>query len=186
MGKFSINAITKMLPGLVASILVYLNVKLVYERSADYFSQPGNLFWKIVIVIGVAWQYALLLYVFIHPWISKKQSGKSIQLHREAGGLNELEVPAFKKIAIALDFSDRDEKLLAYAIGQGNKDSSYLLIHVVESASARMLGKQSDDFETRNDQERLDLYKTQLEQRGFHTSTRLGYQFSEPRKLCGS
>jgi len=40
-----------------------------------------------------------------------------------------------------------------------------------------MLGKQSDDYETRKDQERLDLYKIQLEQKGFHTNTRLGYEW---------
>ncbi|MBS1599107.1 MAG: Nramp family divalent metal transporter [Bacteroidetes bacterium] len=175
MGKFSINTITKIFAWLVASILIYLNVKLVYEEAANYFSQPGNLFWKIVIVAAGSLAASLLLYIFIHPWTSKKQMGKSIHLHSEAGGLNEFEVPTFRKIAVALDFSDRDEKLLAYAVGQGNKDSFYLLIHIVESASARMLGKQSDDFETRNDQERLDLYKAQLEQKGFRTSTRLGY-----------
>lgn len=175
MGQFSINTITKIGAWLVASILIYLNVKLVYEEASNYFTSPGNLFWKVLIVVGGLLAVALLVYVFLHPWLSKKQQGKSIQLHRAPAGLNEFEIPVFKKIAVALDFSDRDEKLLAYAIGQGNKDSSYLLIHVVESASARMLGKQSDDYETRNDQERLDSYKAQLEKKGFQTVSRLGY-----------
>jgi manganese transport protein len=177
MGQFSINNITKILSWTVAGVLVYLNVKLVYEEAGNYFSQPGNLSWKILMVTAGTLAASLLVYVFIHPWLSEKQQGKSIQLHSETGGLKDLEVPTFSKIAIALDFSERDEKLLAYAVGQGNKDSTYLLIHIVESASARMLGKQSDDYETRNDQERLDLYKIQLEQKGFQTNTRLGYQW---------
>jgi len=175
MGNFSINTITKISAWLVASILIYLNVKLVYETAGDYFSHPGNLFWKILIIAGALLAVSLLVYVFCHPWLSKTQRRKSIQLHREADELTQFEIPSYKKIAIALDFSERDEKLLAYAIGQGNKDSSYLLIHIVESASARMLGKQSDDYETRNDQERLDSYKLQLQKKGFQTSTRLGY-----------
>jgi manganese transport protein len=39
-----------------------------------------------------------------------------------------------------------------------------------------MLGKQSDDLETRKDQERLDFYRSQLQQKGYRAKTRLGYQ----------
>jgi len=176
MGKFAISSITKILSWTVAAILIYLNVKLVFEEASDYFAHPGNLLWKMLIIAGSSSAVLLLGYIFIHPWLAKKQQGKSIQLHSEAEGLKNLEAPSFKRIAIALDFSEHDEKLLAYAIGQGNKNSAYLLIHVVESASARMLGTQSDDYETRKDQERLDLYKMQMDQKGFHTNTRLGYQ----------
>jgi manganese transport protein len=45
----------------------------------------------------------------------------------------------------------------------------------VESASARMLGKQSDDLETRTDQERLNSYQHSLEKNNCHSITRLGY-----------
>jgi manganese transport protein len=38
-----------------------------------------------------------------------------------------------------------------------------------------MLGKQSDDLETRNDQERLDKYQETLEADAFKAITRLGY-----------
>jgi manganese transport protein len=45
----------------------------------------------------------------------------------------------------------------------------------VESASARMLGKQSDDLETRTDQERLNSYQQTLEKNNYTAVTRLGY-----------
>jgi manganese transport protein len=66
--------------------------------------------------------------------------------------------------------------LLAYAVGQGGKDGRYLLIHIVESASARMLGKESDDLETRKDQERLDQYRLALEEKGYRSDTALGFR----------
>ena len=50
------------------------------------------------------------------------------------------------------------------------------MIHVVESASARMLGSESDDYETRKDRERLNFYKSQMEEKGLRTSIRLGYE----------
>jgi len=176
MGKFSINNITKTLSWVVAATLVYLNVKLVYEEAAGYFANPGNLLWKSLILISALSASALLLYIFFHPWFSKQQQSKSIQLHGEAEGLKELQIPVFKQIAIALDFSERDQKLIAFAIGQGNEDTSYLLLHIVESVSAKLLGKQSDDYETRKDQERLDFYKTQLQQKGYRVNTSLGYE----------
>ncbi len=176
MGQFAINNITKVLAWLVAGILVYLNVKLVYEEAAKYFAHPGNIIWKLTILLTSASAVLLLLYIFFHPWITKQQLRKSIQLHSEIEGLKDLKAPVFRQIAVALDFSDRDEKLLAYAIGQGNRDTSYLLIHIVESASARMLGKESDDYETREDEERLNFYKSQLQQKGFRIIIRLGYQ----------
>jgi len=51
-----------------------------------------------------------------------------------------------------------------------------LLIHVVESASARMLGEESDDLETRKDQERLDHYREMLAKKGYQSRTSLGFR----------
>jgi manganese transport protein len=176
MGAFSIKTITKFFSWLVAAVLIYLNMKLVYEESAGYFAQPGNWFWKIIIIACCLFLLLLLIYVLIHPWLNKKQHTANIQVHPQAQGIKELHIPQFNHIAIALDFSEHDEKLLEYAIGQGNKNTSYLLIHVVESASARMLGTYSDDYETRKDLERLGFYKKQMEEKGFITDIKMGYQ----------
>ena len=83
--------------------------------------------------------------------------------------------PVFSVIAIALDFSDNDEKLIAYGLGQGNKNSRYFLLHVVESASAILLGKDSNDYETKKDTERLVFYVKQLEQMGVTAEGYLGF-----------
>ena len=176
MGSFSIKAITKILSWLVAVVLIYLNIKLVFEESAGYLSQPGHLFWKAIIIVLFLCLLFLLIYVLIHPWLDKKQKPASIQMHPKAQAIKELLIPQFNHIAIALDFSEHDEKLLEYAIGQGNKNTRYLLIHVVESASARMLGTQSDDYETRKDRERLMLYRARMLEKGFNTEIKLGYQ----------
>ena len=176
MGKFSITPIVKILAWLVAFILIYLNIKLVYDGVADYFSIQGNWLVKSVILISASFLVFLLLYVFFHPTIMRKQTGKSIQMHPELSSLQHFDVPDIKCIAVALDFSGHDEKLIAHAIKQGGKNVKYILIHVVESASAYILGKQSDDYETREDMERLENYSKQLRQDGFAIITRLGYQ----------
>ena len=127
-------------------------------------------------VVGSLFLLFLLIYVLIHPLINKRKEQSQIHIHSQAQQITELKTHVFNQIAIALDFSEHDQKLLEYAIGQGNTNTNYLLIHIVESVSARMLGRQSDDYETRNDREQLDFYRQQMEERGFHASVRLGYQ----------
>ena len=176
MGEFVIRPLTKFLAWAVASILVYLNVKLVAEESMGLFASPGHFFWKMVVGLAGAGGIALLVYIFSLPWITGKRQPKSVLVHAQPETDWTLESPTFRRIAVALDFSDHDKKLLAFAIGQGNRDTSYLLLHVVESASARMLGKESDDYETRKDLERLELYSKQLKMRGLSVTTKLGYE----------
>jgi manganese transport protein len=174
MGIFRIKILTRLSAWLIAALLLFLNLKLVLEEGMSYFHEPGNLILKISLVVLLAGALSLLFYIFIHPWRSKAEV-KDNPLHGEGGEITRLEIPKFKKIAVALDFSRRDEKLLAFAIGQGGEDSSYILIHVVESVSARILGKQSDDLETRTDQERLNSYQASLEKNNYKAVTRLGY-----------
>jgi manganese transport protein len=176
MGKFAIGPYTKSLSWLITAVLLYLNIKLVQESIAQFFLSPGNLPWKILVLAGTAAGTGLLVYVVFHPWISRKRERASILMHPPQTALLDLEVPVFHHIAIALDFSDHDEKLLSFAIGQGGKQVHYLLIHVVESASARILGNESDDYETRKDEERLDSYRARMDQMGYPCRTRLGYR----------
>jgi len=79
-------------------------------------------------------------------------------------------------IAISLDFSASDEKLIAHAVAQGHISVTYILLHVVESVSARYSGEASDDDETRKDKQRLENYAMQLIQMGYKAEFRLGYR----------
>jgi manganese transport protein len=90
-------------------------------------------------------------------------------------GAIDLDIPVYHTIAIALEFSPHDRKLISSAIGQGKPDTTYLLIHVIESASAKVLGTEADDYESRKDEEQLETYKQQLIQRGYKVESRLGY-----------
>ena len=97
-------------------------------------------------------------------------------MHGEWVQLKDLSVNHIKKIAVALDFTKADEKLIAHALSQGNKNVSLVLIHVVESVSAKYLGAASDDEETRLDQQRLDHYCIQLQEQGYQAEGILGYK----------
>ena len=176
MGQFTIRPVIKFLAWAAASLLVYLNVKLVVQETAPFMAAPGHTLWKILIGIGSLGAVGLLCYIGLHPWIARQVRRKAPQLHPQPDALQDWTPPAFRRIAIALDFSEHDEKLLAYAAGQGGAAARYLLIHVVESVSARLLGKESDDYETRKDQERLDRYRDILMEKGLQADTALGFR----------
>jgi manganese transport protein len=175
MGEFAINNVTRVGAWMIASLLVYLNIKMVFNEGSGYFSEPGNIGAKILIIGAGLLFGGLLLYILLFPFRRRKAAVSSVVVHKEPGKLEKLQLPLYDKIAVALDFSKNDEKLLRYAIGQGNANTHFILIHIVESASANMLGKESGDYETEADQARLELYVQQLSDRGIEASSRLGF-----------
>ncbi len=176
MGPFAIKPLIQLLAWAVAFVLVYLNVKMVTEESIKYFATTDNIFMKILIIIAGLAFVALLLFSFVYPLTSRKKNVGSIQMHPDSGSLQNIPVPVYKKIAVALDFSENDAKLVAAAIGQAKKDSQFILIHIVESASAIMHGNETDDYETHKDKETLDFFVTQLRQQGYEAKGVLGFR----------
>ena len=176
MGSFAIKPFVQFLAWLVASMLVYLNLKMLMGEALDFFGTSDNMILKTVIIIAGLFFVGLLIYSLIFPILVKNKKPASIKIHPETNTLNNLVIPSFNKIAIALDFSENDQKLLAYAIGQGKENTHYLLIHIVESASAKLFGDESDDYESRKDKERMDSYVLQLQNQGFTAEGFLGYK----------
>ncbi len=174
MGAFAIKPLVKTLAWLITSVLVYLNLRMVVEQATAYFNTSENILWKAAIALGGLLFVALLLISFFYPIMSKKRRDIP-EVHAEASGLQKMAVPVFRKIGVALEFSEKDEKLLSYAMGQAHENTSFVLIHVVESASAKVLERDTDDLETRKDQEHLDFYAARLKQMGHAASGILGF-----------
>jgi manganese transport protein len=174
MGEFVINPITKIFAWLIAAVLVYLNFKMLISEALPVF-EGRNIFLQIIIVAAGIFFTGLLLYILAEPVIAKRKLKSTIKIHPEMEKII-LDIPEYNKIAIALDFSDNDKKLISYAVGQGNPNTQYILIHVVESVSAKLWGSQSYDYETKKDQLQLNAYVDQLNQNGFHTTSLLGFK----------
>lgn len=174
MGLFTIKPLTKIFAWLIASILIYLNFKMLINEVTGIFA-GDNFLPKALVILGALMFISLLIYIIVFPLIGKKKMPVSIKMHPAAASM-QLDIPDFKKIAVALEFTENDKKLIAYAIGQGRENSSFIFVHVVESASAKLLGKESDDYETRKDQEQMDFYVDQIKERGLNSQGFLGYR----------
>lgn len=176
MGKYAIRPLVIVLASAIAAILVYLNIRMVVEQAANYFATSDSIFWKAVIIIAGIFFVGLLVIATIYPLRKRKIKAVTKQIHAAPGSIEYASIPSYNKIAIAIDFSANDPKLIAHAIGQATESTSFILIHVVESVSASIYGKESDDLETRKDKEELDDYVSQLITRGFAAEGRLGFK----------
>lgn len=175
MGEFVIGQKTKIMAWLVALILVFLNVNLVVQEVAALFHSGISIWLKLAVILTIIGFIWLFLMMTFYPIISKKRKLAKDTLYGDAMTLDNLEVKKIQRIAIALDFTNADEKLIAHALSQGNDQVVYQLIHIVESVSARYSRDSSDDAETRKDKERLQNYVDQLKSKGLNASGHMGY-----------
>lgn len=175
MGNFAINTTTKIVAWLIAAVLVYLNVQMIINQASGVFFGAVFLPKLLLVAVGILF-VALLVYITIFPLLGRRKKIPSIQMHPAIEIFKELVIPQFYKIAIALDFSDNDEKLLAFALGQGHTKTNYVLVHIVESASAKLHGTESDDYETRKDKERMEIYVGHLQSLGHVAEGYLGFR----------
>ena len=183
MGEFRIAPWIQGLAWLVAAVIVGLNVQLVINQMTTWLRAAGDQAWLLrITVIPIAAVVALLLlYVTVHPWLRNRialaGSRRPAGVHQEVV-LNspDLAQPGpYKRVAVALDFSGNEEKLLAESLRFIDKSQTQVtLMHVVESPVARSLGNEGEDLETFTDQDRLEKLVDMLTKAGISTDWRLG------------
>ncbi|MEY4777968.1 MAG: hypothetical protein RIS13_716, partial [Bacteroidota bacterium] len=174
MGSFAIKPFIIVLASLITLVLVYLNIRMVYEQTITFFAASDSVFWKSMIIIAGVAYISLLLIAIFYPLMGKT-ANESVKLHPEAEKLLNIIIPSYARVAVALDFSKNDHKLIAHALGQGGKESNYLMIHVVESPATRIIGEDADDMETRKDQQRMEGYVKELKEQGYNVVGLLGF-----------
>ncbi|MFN2131441.1 MAG: Nramp family divalent metal transporter [Anaerolineae bacterium] len=182
MGTFRIRPWLQGLAWLVAGIIVALNVKLIADQLASWITTVGNKAWilQATIIPLVAALGLLLLYIAIHPWLRTRAGvawPRLAGVHR-ASRVDSAEIIApqpYQRIAIALDFAGKEERLLAESLRFVDKErAQVVLLHVAESPAARTLGAEAEDSEMQSDGARLEALASTMRQRGIPTEWRLG------------
>jgi len=184
MKEFAIGKTLKILAWVSASIIVFLNLKLVNDTLFEWKSALAGHEWVFnFIVIPLAiYLLALLVYATFHPIFGKHAAKPTPLPHGLASPLPIFQKQEFHRIAICIDFSKSDVKAIAAGISQGkNGESEYFLLHVVETAGARVAGADIEDFETDSDAANLRSYAESLRQQGYTVQDKLG--FGSPRSV---
>jgi manganese transport protein len=178
MGKFTIHKGVQFLAWLVAAVVIYFNLNMMVGMGIDYLKSGAPMIGKIGVCAGIIAFTALMAYTFYLPLRQRYRSLLPPGIHGEI--LPDIplavDIPHYKTIAIALDFSVADTKVINHALGQAAEGTEFILIHIVESASARMLGQNTYDEESKEDERRLQLYVDLLIQKGFRARGLLGFR----------
>lgn len=176
MGEFAIGKWTKLAAWLIAGTIVALNLKLVVDEISVWLSTAGSnkLLLQLTVLPLALGALLLLIYITFKPLLRKSKPVRNIP-HLTEQSITMQNLPAFSQIAISIDFTNADQLAINNALKQGGKDAHYTLIHIVETAGARLLGGEIDDFETASDAKNLELYASQLQAKGFKIETLLGH-----------
>lgn len=176
MGEFTIKPYIKIMAWISAGIIVSLNAKLVYSTLQEWIHANDALSPFHVLVILIALFCGLmLLYISLMPLLKKGKSYAAKVPHGSYAGLAAISPHYYKRIAITLDFSKSDSTTISHALAQGGKQAEYLLIHVVETVGAIMLGQDVNDLETGEDKKNLELYAENIKNIGYQCQVQIGF-----------
>jgi manganese transport protein len=176
MGNFVNKKWVLILAWISAILIVGLNVKLVGEELGSFLnSDYAQMTWlKVLIYLSLVYVAFLLLYVTISPFLNKMRE-KIMIPHTPIKVIATKRADAYERIGIAVDFSNMDEASIQHAISIGNKNASYFLFHIVESAAARRHGEEVMDIETQQDIAWLTAYANDLRLAGYEVSFEMGF-----------
>ncbi|MEN2486554.1 Nramp family divalent metal transporter [Flavobacterium sp. B11] len=183
MNGFHISRTTQIVSWIIATIIVSLNAKLVYDEITSWLASSNHpmVLWFTVVPLAFGFA-ALLLYIVFKPFIAKFKS-KTINHspHHLKLKFSPRKSQSIQNIAISVDFSHADEAALNKAFELGGIDTEYTLIHIVETVGALMYGVNIHDHETTIDEKLLLKYKEMLSEKGFKIKTELG--FGKPNSI---
>jgi len=182
MKGFHISKTTQVASWIIASIIVSLNAKLVFNEIQGWLETSENptVLWFTVVPLALGFLF-LLLFIVFKPFVTKpKHNIDNHSPHNLKLNVSQSEAYNKKNIAVSVDFSDADEIAINSAFELGGMEAKYTLIHVVETVGAMIYGNDVDDHETTIDEKLLAEYNQMLTEKGFKVETILG--FGKPNK----
>lgn len=183
MKGFHISKTTQFAAWIIATIIVSLNAKLVFDEIKGWLETSENptLLWVSVVPIALGF-LVLLLYIVFEPFVAKtKAEIENHSPHTVTLKIEEYRKYKKKNIAVSVDFSSADEGAILHALDIGGHEANYTLIHVVETVGAMFYGNKISDHETFIDEKLLLDYHKMIEGKGFKVDTKLG--FGKPGKI---
>lgn len=175
MGQFATPPWVRIIAWLAAAVILTLNLKLVHETLNRGLSE-GSLPVKYILLPACLFLIPLLLWMIIEPLLRWRQSRALPPLPQVGGPVLERQLgEQFNRIGIALEAVPGDQDILNGMIPLARATGAEIvLMHVVESATARFIGRTVNDEEARRDSEYLEAVRGRLESGGIACRLRIG------------
>ncbi|MGZ5244710.1 MAG: Nramp family divalent metal transporter [Bacteroidia bacterium] len=177
MGNFAIKPIVQFFAWLIASLIVFLNLKMIVEGDAGqwFMNLPNNMIWlKILVGLIFLGLLVLLAYITFKPIINRHVKASNKLPHGKAHEIGTIEKTTYRKIAVTVDFSSMDNKTIEHALSQGGREAEYILIHIVETPNAMLEEKEVADLESATDKFAIRQYVEELRLKNYKVRSVLG------------
>ncbi len=186
MGEFVIKPWLLFVSVVITVAILCLNIKMVFGKAFDFLATTNSTLQQIAVVLFLACFIVLLLCTIFIPLLKKEIQEDSKQIHNSPVQLVTVPIKKYTNIALALDFSSIDSNIISNGMHYASSNTTLLLIHVVESASAKILGKNTNDSESDKDMKQLLYYQQQLKELGYNANCFLGYRnrANEIARIC--
>lgn len=180
MGEFAIGNFQKVVSWIFVIIIVSLNLNLVIDEIKSFSTSSSFLI--ISIQLFVLFSLFLLFFITFYPLVKKRRQSKQLITPHQIKDFKiaEGKTGNYKSIALAVDFSDADKKIIEYAISISNPNSEVILIHISETAGAYVYGSEITDHETEEDKNILDKYCKLIASKSIKCRSVIG--FGNPKK----
>jgi manganese transport protein len=153
MGPFVSPLWAQTLAWLVASLIMVLNSKLVYEETREWIMAAGVWSWAVAaICVPISSGLAILLVwmVFRRETVLGEKAAISAEVIAARAAKTKRR---FKRIGVALDAMSTDSAMLAEAVALARTHQADLvLMHVVDGVGGTWYGDQTGDQESRDDE----------------------------------
>lgn len=189
MGDFTNKLWVKIISWIITTIILSLNIWLVIESFREWIASTDSPFIVYLFVFTLAITLLVLLgYVCFKPLGSLTTVKTTVKEHigKYFGSVEKslsLELPVYKKIGVAIDFSESDKNVLSHAVSLATHHKAELWIfHIVEGASGIVLGSQAYGEEAREDAEYLENIAASLMASDITAKSVLGFG-SVPKEI---
>ncbi len=175
MGEFANPWWVRILAWAIAAVLVYLNLQLVFEEISGGLAS-GNALVRFLLLPATVLLVPLLGWMIFEPlWRSPAGRRRAVVPTPHLPPLEPALATQYRRIGIALEVKPADQGILAGIVPLARTAGAELvLIHVVESATARFLGTEVQDLEAVSDAEYLERVAGRLREAGLTCATRIG------------
>ncbi|MFO0322382.1 MAG: Nramp family divalent metal transporter [Bacteroidota bacterium] len=176
MGEFVIPFWQKIASWISVSVIVFLNCQMLFQKVKEWiYTSEHYILIALIVVPFMIFCLTILLYIIFEPLLKRKKIEIRKKFHGPIQKINFDTPKPYSTISIAVDFSSSDSKAINKALQLGGKNSTYILIHVLESATAVMYGEDTNDIERDEDTQNLITYKNQIVEQGFSCEYKLGF-----------
>lgn len=175
MGQFATPVWGRVLAWVATALIIGLNIKLVMEAIADGWA-AGNAAVQFLLLPVTVLLVPLLAWMTFEPFWRVWRERLEVRVPTPELPALETSLPnQYRRVALALEATPRDGRILAAVIPLIRATGAeVVLIHAVESVTARFLGETVDDEEARHDTDYLERVGARLRVAGLACVTHVG------------